>query len=167
MRDAVDTFIGWVVETPLSLFVQTNLWVIPTLQTLHILCIAVVIAAAAMLNLRLLGLIMRDEPLTAIVRRFLPSAWIAVAVLAVSGTLLLIAEPARSILAFPFQLKMLMLAAVIVLTVVTQRHVASHAAAWDGGAATAPSMRATAVVSMALWLAIIVAGRWIAYAESV
>lgn len=165
MSGAVNGFIDWVVTTPFSLYLQSELWVIPTVQTVHILCVAIVLTAAAMLDLRLLGLIARDQSLISLSRRFLPAAWVALVVLAITGSLLIVAEPARSLLAVPFQLKMLMLLAVIVLTVVFQRTVATNASRWDSTPAS-PAARITAVISLGLWLAIIVAGRWIAYAQS-
>lgn len=164
MSDAVYSFIEWVVTTPFSLFIQSELWVIPTVQTVHILCVAVVITAAAMLDLRLLGLIARGQSLVSLSQRFLPAAWVALVLLAITGSLLIVAEPARSLLALPFQLKMLMLVAVIVLTVIFQKAVSTHASRWDAEPAS-PAAKMTAVISLGLWLAIIVAGRWIAYAE--
>lgn len=164
MSDAVYSFIEWVVTTPFSLFIQSELWVIPTVQTVHILCVAIVFTAAAMLDLRLLGLIARGQSLVSMSQRFLPAAWVALVILAVTGALLIIAEPARSLLALPFQLKMLMLVAVIILTVVFQKAVATNASRWDAEPASTAA-RFTAAVSLGLWLAIIVAGRWIAYAE--
>src|SRR5262245_58541277 len=77
MSDAVAAFIDWVVQTPLSLFIQSELWVIPALQTVHILCVAIVLSAAAMLDLKLLGFLGHGQSLVALTRRFLPPAWIA------------------------------------------------------------------------------------------
>lgn len=161
---AIDAFITWVVDTRFSLFLQSELWVIPTLQTIHILCVAIVFTAAAMLDLRLLGMIARGQSVVALGRRFLPAAWIALVVLATTGALLIVAEPARSLLARPFQLKMLLLVGVIVLTILFQRSVAAKASRWDASPGVW-SAKLTAVVSLGLWIAIIIAGRWIAYAE--
>ncbi len=164
MQDAIGDFISWVVTTPLSRFIQTELWVIPAVQTLHILCVALVFSAAAMVDFKLLGFAGKDQTLETLVQRFLPPAWIALGLLAITGALLIIAEPARSILAGPFQLKMALLLAVIILTVWFQRIVTSNASRWNTPSATIPAARVVAAVSLALWLAIIVAGRWIAYA---
>ncbi len=164
MSDAVSSFIEWVVTTPFSLFLQSELWVIPTVQTVHILCVAIVLTAAAMLDLRLLGLIARGQSVVSLTQRFLPAAWVALGLLAITGSLLIIAEPARSLRALPFQLKMLMLLSVLILTVIFQKSVAANASRWDTAPAS-PGARITAVISLGLWLAIIVAGRWIAYAE--
>jgi uncharacterized membrane protein len=165
MSDAVDRFIEWIVTTPLSLFLQSEEALTATLQTIHILCVAVVLSAAAMLDLKLLGFVGKDQSLPEMVRRYLPVAWVAVVILAITGGLLIIAEPVRELLALPFQLKMLMLVAVIILTVAFQRTVTTNAGRWDNPRAQPRGARITALVSLALWLSIIVAGRWIAYAE--
>jgi uncharacterized membrane protein len=117
-----------------------------------------------MVDLRLLGLISKDRPLGSIGRRFQPGIWIGLVVLAPTGLLLLIAEPARSLLSFQFQLKMVLLAAGVVITLVLQRAIRTNASRWDDGAVLPTWPRILAVASLAIWAAIIMAGRWIAYA---
>ncbi len=51
-----------------------------------------------------LGVISKDQTLTSVARRFLPGVWLALGVLLLTGTTLIIAEPARSFSAMPFQL---------------------------------------------------------------
>jgi len=54
---------AWLEKTHLSQLIQTHEWVIPAVQSIHILAIAVVAASALMINLRLLGLYAADQPL--------------------------------------------------------------------------------------------------------
>ena len=48
-------FCAWIETTPLSQAIQTHSWVVPTVQTIHILGIAAVMAAVLMIDLRLIG----------------------------------------------------------------------------------------------------------------
>jgi hypothetical protein len=158
----VQEFCDWLSTTPLSVAIQTQFWVIPTVQTIHILAIAVVVACMAMLDFRLLGLAGMRQPVVAMANRFLPWTWGALVVLLLSGVILIIGEPARELLSPVFQVKMVLLAVVVGLTCLIQRSIRRRAAFgdWRGAAA-----RSAAIASLLLWVAIVTAGRWIAYLE--
>ncbi len=156
-------FCDWLSTTPLSLAIQTQFWVIPTVQTVHILAIAVVAASMALLDFRLLGLAGMRQPVAAMASRFLPWTWAALIVLLVSGVILIIGEPARELLSPVFQIKMVLLAIVIGVTWLMQRSIRRRAAFGDWRGAGA---RSAAIVSLLLWVAIVTAGRWIAYVEA-
>lgn len=153
----------WIAATPLSQAFQATSNFVPAVQTVHILGIAALFACTTLVNLRVLGIASRDRLVTAQYQRFAKPTWIALAVLVVSGLGLLIAEPVRSITTTPFQLKMLLLVAVVVLTVSLQRYFARNAERWDAAPALPAAARAIAAVSVLMWCSIIVLGRWIAY----
>ena len=52
----------WIDQTPLSQAIQVTNWVVPTVQTVHILAIAVVASSALMVDLRLIGVFWADRP---------------------------------------------------------------------------------------------------------
>lgn len=150
-------FCAWLDQTPLSQFIQGAGWIVPALQTIHILAIAAVIASQAVITLRLLGVAGRGVPPQRLAARFLPFLLWPLLVLLVTGIVMIIGEPARELANPVFQLKMLLLIAVIALTSATQGRLA---AGGDGVAATA---RVLSVAALALWVGIVFAGRWIAY----
>src|SRR5208337_3727059 len=115
MRAAVAAFCAWLELTPFSRQLQTREWVVPAVQTVHLLAIAAVMGAMLLFNLRLLGLRGTDVPLARVSRRFLPVVWTSVVVLLVSGAVMIAAEPARSLLNPAFQLKMALLLAALAL----------------------------------------------------
>src|SRR6202162_3170632 len=112
----LDDFIHWLGATPASLAIQKIFWVIPTVQTIHILAISVVVASMAMFDLRLLGLAGKRNSIASLSRRFMPWLWGALIVLAVSGSILIIGEPKRALGNVFFAMKMCMLAMAIVVT---------------------------------------------------
>lgn len=152
-------FCDWLAGTALSQVLQATAWIIPMIQTLHILCIAAVVGAMGMLGLRMLGIGWRDQTIQQVGRRFLPWMWRALPVLAATGLLMIIAEPLRSLPNTAFQLKMLLLLAVIVLSLIMDRAVTR------GGAIVAESAlaRMAGLFILIAWTGIVVAGRWIAY----
>src|SRR5476651_1911487 len=153
----------WIDQTPLSQWMQVTNWVVPTVQTVHILAIAVIASSALMIDLRLIGLFWDDRPMKAVSSRFLPLVWWPLLILFVTGLIMVISEPARSLKNPAFQLKMALLIAALIVTGLfqfLQRRNARFGDLRKGPRAAAISV---AIVSMLLWSAIIFAGRWIAY----
>lgn len=160
---AISQFAEWVSHTPLSKVIVTYEWIIPSTQSIHYMALAVLFSSAAIINLRILGVVSGHTPLTRVAQRFAPGIWIALVVMIVTGLVLLIGEPARSLTTWEFQSKMVMLVLVAALTVYMQRRIADGASQWDVAAAVPGAARASAFASLLLWMLIIVAGRWIAY----
>ncbi|MFT3966195.1 MAG: hypothetical protein QM690_09960 [Sphingobium sp.] len=155
-------FAHWLGETPLTALVAGHFWIVPALQTIHILAVAAVLVSVLLINLRVLGLIDGGQPVTAVLDRFLRPTGIGVLVLAATGLLLIAGEPTRAIFRTLFWVKM---ALIVTAFALTWSHRAAFAPAGPGAAAT-PARRAIALAALAAWLAVIVAGRWIAYVEA-
>ncbi|HWX06749.1 MAG TPA: DUF6644 family protein [Bradyrhizobium sp.] len=141
---------------------MTN-WVVPTVQTIHILAIAVVVSSVLMIDLRLIGLFWADRPLSQVSSRFLPLVWWPLLVLLATGAIMIIAEPARSLKNPAFQLKMSVLLAALAVTGLFQFLQRRNRAFGDLRYGSRATAAAVAIVSMLLWSAIVFAGRWIAY----
>jgi len=110
----------WLSQTTISLAIQTHDWVIPTVQSVHIVAIGVVLTSVFMIDLRILGLAGRDQSLTETTGRFGPWLSGALCVLLATGVLMVIGEPARELLAFSFWLKMFLVAVGTVTAAVFQ-----------------------------------------------
>jgi hypothetical protein len=153
----------WIDQTPLSQAIQVTSWVVPAVQTIHILAIAIVASSVLMIDLRLIGIFWADRPLKDVSSRFLPLVWWPLLILFATGTIMIIGEPARSLKNPAFQLKMLLLLAALIVTGLLQFFQRKNAAFGDLGSGPQPLAVTIAIVSMSLWSAIIFAGRWIAY----
>jgi hypothetical protein len=156
----------WLAATPLSHVIQTTKWVIPALQTVHILSVAVVFSSAILVDLRLWRLLNRDVPLPEVARRFLPTIWPVLLVLLITGSLLIIGEPKRSLLNSAFYLKMALLAVAIVLTAWLQWSLSSSPNFWDKNRGRRMAGQFAATLSILVWCGILFAGRWIAYTQA-
>ena len=154
---------AWIDATALSQAIQVTNWVVPTVQTIHILTIAVVVSSVLMIDLRLIGLFWADRPLNQVSSRFLPLVWWPLLVLLATGAIMIIAEPARSLKNPAFQLKMSVLLAALVVTGLFQYLQRRNAAFGDLRSGSRAAAAAVAIVSILLWSAIVFAGRWIAY----
>src|SRR6516165_6518596 len=120
----------WLAATSLSHTIQTAGWIIPALQTIHILCVAVLFSAAVLVDLHIWRLVLRDLPLRDVGRRFLPLIWPVVLILLLTGGLLIIGEPRRSLLNDTFYVKMGLLILALALTALLQWSLASPGF-WD------------------------------------
>jgi hypothetical protein len=159
---SLDNFCAWIERTSLSQAIQVTSWSVPAVQTVHILAIAAVMAAALMLNLRLLGIMGSDRSIAEVSKRFRPVIWWTLPVLLLSGAILIIGEPVRSLENPVFQLKMFLLSMVIILMLAWQVPLRKDSRYWDAGGRSA-GIKLIAIVSLALWTSIVCAGRWIAY----
>ncbi len=159
-------FCSWLESTAPSQVVQNVGWIIPTVQTVHILCVAIVFSSAVLVDLRLLRLLGRDVPLPAVARRYLPTTWPVLLVLLITGSILIVGEPRRSLLNSTFYIKMALLAVAIVMTLGLQRSLRASPNFWELTAARRAAAGMAAAASMLVWCGIIFAGRWIAYTST-
>jgi hypothetical protein len=153
MLAILHNFCDWLANTGLSTTIQNVSWIIPTVQTVHIVCVAIVISSVFLVDMRILGVFARGQSLASLSYRFLTWIWYAIIVLLITGALLIIA-------------KMAMLLIVASLTLVIQRPLATDAGYWDASGGRRAALKGIAVVSLALWSCIVFAGRWIAYVAS-
>jgi hypothetical protein len=162
----LNEFCKWLAATPLSHVIQTTTWIIPTVQTVHILSVAVVFSFAILVDLRIWRVLERDVPLPEVARRFLPAIWPVLLILMITGSLLIIGEPRRSLVNSTFYIKMALLAVAILLTFGLQRLIASSPNFWDKDLARRMLGRFAATLSILVWCGILFAGRWIAYTQA-
>lgn len=157
---SIPAFCDWLSNTSLSMLIQNVSWIIPSVQTVHILAIATVMASIVMVDFRLLGVTGRGQTVPQMAHRFLPWVWCSVVVLLLTGLILIIGEPPRTLMNPMFYTKMSLLACALILTWVVQRSAMRRERFWE----TRRGLSwATAIASLALWVGILTAGRWIAY----
>ncbi|MFZ0809265.1 MAG: DUF6644 family protein, partial [Bradyrhizobium sp.] len=161
-RMTLNEICHWIDQTAISQWIQVAGWVVPTVQTIHILAIAVVASSALMLDLRLVGVFWANRPVEAVKARFLPLIWWPLLVLLTTGIIMITAEPARSLKNPAFQIKMGLLIAALIVTGLFQFLHRRNAAFGDVSGPRAAAVT-LAIVSILLWSSIIFAGRWIAY----
>jgi hypothetical protein len=156
MSMTIAEFSEWLSATSISQFIQVTNGLISSLQTVHIIAIAVLFASALMVDLRILGSGLKSESLRAVADRFIPSIWVCLVVLLLTGALLITAEPGRTLSNPSFYLKMISLLLAIIVTLWLRSF------ARGSKPVTALPVIA-ALVSLLLWMTIIVTGRYIAY----
>lgn len=159
------SFAQWLEATTLSRTVKTVTWVIPLLQSIHIVMIGVVFVSSLMIALRVLGRMRADEPFETVWGRFAPWMWTGLCLMALTGLTLVIGEPVREFTALSFWIKMGLLVLGVTCTAMYGRSL-RHATI------VAPvqfsrSAKLASVLIVVLWLTVIFLGRAIAYDREV
>src|SRR4051812_8542796 len=108
-NEALHAFSDRLSQTALSQMIQNITWIIPVVQSIHIAFISIVIGAAGMANLRILGLGMRSQSTSPLPNRLFPFVWWSLPFLLLTGLILIIGEPVRSLENVTFQIKMILL----------------------------------------------------------
>ena len=159
---SIQTFGDWLYETPFSTALRDTSWIIPTVQSIHILAIAIVIGSALVSDLRLAGVLANDESPATVVRRYLPWMWTALIVLLLTGILMVTAEPGRTLVNTTFWVKMALVLFAFALTLAFRKPLLDpefrlEHAHWRA------AVKPMAWISLIVWVLVIFCGRWIAY----
>jgi uncharacterized membrane protein SirB2 len=161
-------FATWLQATQFSLVIQSIEWIVPLLQSVHILLIGVVFVSVLMIALRVLGLARTEESLAAVWARFAPFLWGGLLLMAVTGVLLTISEPLRELMTISFRLKMLLLVIGITSAALFGHSVRRGIRGGTLDPVRLPAgIRVAAACTIVLWLAVIFLGRAIAYDDSI
>jgi hypothetical protein len=149
-------------ETTLATAVRESVWLYPICELLHIVGFVLLVGAAAMFDLRLLGM-SRSLPVSTMASHLLPWSRTGL-VVAIPTGLLMFASDATATAANPaFRLKLLLIVAAGLNAWAFHRGPFRRVASWDRDAPSPPAARLAAVLSLSIWTAVIAAGRLIAY----
>jgi hypothetical protein len=156
---------AWALALEHSAFAEAmrgGIYLYPAVETGHILGFAFLIGAILVLDARLLGLGRGIRP-AALARLAIPIAASGLALATVMGGLLFVTE-AAAYLRNPFFLaKIALLAAGLVNVGVFHRYLKPGINHWPADGLPPPRVRLSAAISAAIWIAVPICGRLIAY----
>jgi hypothetical protein len=154
----------WLNDTALGTAIRESTYAFPIIETIHTLGIVVVVGTVAILDLRLLGLAMKREPVSQIAAQVLPWTWAGFVVMFVTGLLLFSSEASSNYGSTPFRIKLLLLLLVGLNPLIFHLTIFRSVGSWDLAKVTPLRARLAACFSLTLWSGIIITGRLIAYA---
>jgi len=134
----------------------------PILQSIHLLSVAVIMASAVMFDLRVLGLAVPSQGLVEMAQRLRFWTYSALLTALLTGGVFVLARPGRYFNNPVFQIKFLLLIPAIICSVCLFRVTLRHPKFWN---LSLWRGRILALLSLVLWVAVVLAGRWIAYSE--
>lgn len=148
-------FLAWLEGTALSLWVRESVWGFPICLTLHSIGMGFLVGANFLIALRLFGF----APLLPLysLRHLFTLMWWSALLCLVSGLLLLAGYPAKALTNPVFYLKLLLIAAGMVLALHLRKYY------MHGEHQSGSRIQRLAVLLLLLWMSGITAGRFLAY----
>jgi hypothetical protein len=137
-------------------------WLYPIVEVAHIVGFVILVGAAFMFDLRLLG-VSPALPVTGLERHLLRAARVSVALVVPSGLLMFTAHATEMADNPAFRLKMVLLAAAGLNAALFHRAPFRSVASWNEYAPAPAAARAAAIASLLLWTSVITCGRLLAY----
>lgn len=150
----------WIYDLPLSASVRESEYLFPTLEWIHIYSMISLISLFSAVDLRLLGFSLGSQkPIAGTVKKVIPAAWVAFGVNVVTGTLLFMSASTDYVANIAFLVKISLIAVAFfyhwfALPAVARREDAAGRSGFG---------KAVAGLSLAIWIGIIAASRWIAF----
>ena len=127
------------------------------------MAITLVVGSIAVVDLRLLGLASRRRAVTRLTGEVLPITWLAFVVAVITGLALFSSNAVKYSHNTFFLAKMALLVLaglnMIVFHFITSRDIQR----WDESPAVPAGVRLAGAFSLALWIAVVVCGRWIGF----
>ncbi|HUG75919.1 MAG TPA: hypothetical protein VML57_00360 [Burkholderiales bacterium] len=160
------TPLGAIEASPLGEAMRTWLWLYPSVEVVHIVGIGLLFGSVAVLDLRLLGF-SRVISVRRLAAHVLP--WTASSFLLIvpSGLLMFTAHASEFIQSEVFVVKLLLILAAGLNAALFHAITFRTADVWDSEEMRKlpppPSARASAAISLVLWVAVIACGRLLAY----
>lgn len=152
----------WLETTALAQAMRQWLWLYPAVEIVHIGGIVLLVGAAAMFDLRLLGL-SRRLPVADMAHHLLPWARLGLGVMALSGITMFAAHATEFATNPAFRVKLGLITLACLNAAVFHRWPFRAVSAWNVDAAPPLAARCAAVLSLALWSGVIACGRLLAY----
>jgi hypothetical protein len=156
-------FCQWLENSSFATAIHQSLWLFPMLETAHLFGIVSLVGATSALDLRLIGLTMKGEPVSRLAGRLLPWAWTGLTIQVVTGFCLFASEATRCFENKAFRIKMVMLVLAGLNALIFHRTVYRRVTTWDEAPATPVGAKLAGCCSILLWFGIVAAGRWIAF----
>lgn len=156
----------WLAATQWSIALHESVYVWPLLESLHVLCLALFVGTAVMLDLRLLGVATIHIPASAFTQRLLPWTRGAFVIMVVTGVLLFTATPVTYYNNLSLRIKLILMVVAGFNVWFFHARTGRRIADWDSAVTPPAAARMAAIVSLAAWAGVVIAGRLIAYEDS-
>ncbi len=153
----------WLNDSAVGTSIRESDLAFDLIETAHVLGITLLSGTIAIVDLRLLGLVLRKDEVSDVVSQILPLTLTGFVVMLLSGFLLFWSEAAKMYFNPVFRLKLVLLALAGINPLIFHLTVFRRVAAWGQGSPGPAGARVAAVISLTRWSSIIVAGRTIAY----
>jgi hypothetical protein len=156
-------FFTWLQQTAWATTIRQDETLFPLIESLHVLAITAVLGTISIVDLRLIGLTSREQPISKTMAEVLPLTRIAFFFAALTGVLLFASHAVDYSHKAPFIAKMVLLSVALVNIAIFHLLTARGIDAWDTEPKVPLAVKSAGAVSLGLWVAIVACGRWIGF----
>ncbi len=150
-------------NTAFATAVREGAILFPFAESTHVVALAFVVGTVVFVDLRLLGLASRNQPVSRLTNDLLPWTWGAFVIAAITGLSLFSSTPERYFTNTFFRWKFffMFLAGVnmLVFHFVTQKNVKE----WDNDPVPPTPAKVAGALSILFWACVIIFGRWVGF----
>ncbi|HJO04189.1 MAG TPA: DUF6644 family protein [Acidobacteriota bacterium] len=148
----------WCDATAVGAAVRSSLWWFPVIEAVHLLGLSVLGGALLLVDLRLLGVGLRNQTISELADQMRPWLVGAIVVMGSTGLLLFLSEAVKCYYNDAFWLKISTLPIALLFSFTVRARVAGA-----GGLDASIRTRLVGATSIALWFTVAAAGRWVGY----
>jgi len=152
-------FFMWCEQSAIGEGIRNSQWLFPVIESVHLLALVLIAGAVLVVDMRLFGLGLRQQPVAQLARDAQPWLIGGLMVMLTTGILLFLSEAIKCYYSAAFAVKMTSLLLAIAFTFTVRRKFALA----DEYRVSSLSSRLVAVVSVTLWSCVGMAGRWIGF----
>ena len=150
-------------DTALATLIRESDSGFPALESLHVIGIALVLGSIVVVDLRLLGIAAHRPGALRLIKEMLPFTWVAFVTCVVTGVLMFMANATTYADNPMFLGKMGLLALAGLNMAIFHLGAFRRIHEWDTSLPPPTQARIAGFSSLALWIGVIVLGRWIAF----
>ena len=152
-------FFQWCESLWIGQFVVGSNWLFPVIESVHLLGLALLGGAIFLVDLRLLGLGLKDRAVSELARDARPWMIAGLVAMVVTGLPLFLSEPIKCYYSTAFWIKMTTLPIALTFAFTVRSRVALA----EPVRSSARRQQLVGALSIALWFTVAAAGRWIGF----
>ena len=153
----------WIQDTQIGTAIRESLLFFPFIEGVHVLSLGLSVGTVMWFDLRLVGVMMRDEPVSDVFDQVKPWMFAGFALMLVTGGLLFWSYAAKCYASTYFRVKVLLLLMAAANGLVYHFTIDRRRAEWGKAPIPPPQARIAGLLSLTLWISIIAVGRLMAY----
>jgi len=149
--------------TSFSIGLHESYYMYAWIESIHVITLMVSLGMLIVIDLRMLGVWLKDVPASKIAERLDRPMLIGFSIMVVTGVLLYVGIPIRTTQSLWFRIKVILLVAAFINAWLFRRHMQGSVGSWDVAQVPPRRTRVAAALSLTLWAGVVCCGRFIAY----
>lgn len=153
----------WLQDSTFGTSLREVGYIFPVVESTHVLALGLSVGTILFIDLRLLGVGLRQTPVSRVFRQLRPWMFAGFATMFLTGALLFIAHAADCYASWFFRVKVALLLAAGINALAFHFAIDPRRNEWDADEVPPFRARFAGGVSIVVWLSVIIAGRFLAY----